>query len=163
MKRLTFAAPILIALLAAACGGGDDEPTPTYTVPGGVNTSLPRHLTGVSPEQASTVTNADLHIGEEQATAGICAGFDFRVGETMGDDPTERVTLFVGQEDVTDSTSLLVLTSDPPRGGTICYASPQPFEAGEVLATVRYSDSTDRQFIYNWTFTVAESAPSVTQ
>ena len=76
----------------------------------------------------------------------------------MGENPHERVTSVVGQEDVTDSAVWTVTASEPPTGGTICYASPQPFEPGEQVVTVRYSDSTDRQFIYNWTFTVAESA-----
>lgn len=156
MKRLTVAAVALIALAVAACGGGSEEATPTYTVPGGVNTSLPRHLVSVTPEQESTVANADLHIGEDPASGGICAGFDFTTGEGMGEDPTSRVSLFVVQEDVTGSATWQVTASQPPTGGTMCYAPPQPLEPGEVLATVRYSDSTDRQFIYNWTFTVSE-------
>lgn len=158
MKRLTLAVLLLISLIAAACGGGDDEPTPTYTVPGGINTSLPRHLTAVAPEPESTVTNANLHVGEQVASGGICASFDFTVGEGMGESPTEHVTLVVGLEDVTDSAVWTVTASEPPTGGTICYASPQPFDAAEQLVTVRYSDSTDRQFIYNWQFTIAESA-----
>lgn len=76
----------------------------------------------------------------------------------MGENPTERVTMVVGLEDVTGSAVWTVTASEPPTGGTICYASPQPLDASEQLVTVRYSDSTGRQFIYNWQFTVAESA-----
>ncbi len=154
-RLLVFAALLTAAMLIAACGGNDEEePTPTYTVPGGVNTSLPRHLTAVRPEQESTVTNEELQASE----GGICASFDFRAGETMGDDPTSRVTLIVGQEDVTGSASFVVTDDFPTSSGTICYVPPNPFSAEVHTVTVRYSDATDRQFIYNWTFTVVDSA-----
>jgi hypothetical protein len=154
VKRLTLIALALTALIAvSACGGDDDEVSPTPTPRRDVNTSLPRHLASVSPVQESTVTNQDI-----QAGGGICASFDFRVGETMGDDPTSRVKLLLDEEDVTESTSFVVTDDFPTSQGTICYDPTTPLEAGERTATVRYSDATDRQFIYNWTFTVADPA-----
>jgi hypothetical protein len=154
---------MLSLLAAAACGGGGEPtPTPTVTVPGGVNTSLPRHLTKVEPAAKSTVSNADLHIGEANATGGICATFDFTVADGMGDKPTDRVALFVNQENVTNSSTWQVTASQPPTSGTICYAAPQPFDEGEQLASVRYTEATERQFIYNWTFTVSNAAPRPT-
>lgn len=151
MNRLiTLAALTALVLVAASCGGDSEaEPTPTYTVPGGVNTSLPRHLSSVLPAQGSTVTWSQLLTG-----GGICATFAFQDGETMGDDPTARVSLILGTEDVTDSSEWVVTDDFPTSQGTICYEPPDVLPPGEEVATVRYSDATDRQFVYNWTFTV---------
>jgi hypothetical protein len=155
LRRLTLIAAAALALVAAACGSdGEEAPTPTYTVPGGVNTSLPRHLASVTPAQGSTVTWGQLLTG-----GGVCAAFDFRVGETMGEDPTVRVTLIVSEEDVTDSSEWVVTDDFPTSAGTICYEPPDPLPPGEQVVTVRYTDATDRQFVYNWTFTL-ESAES---
>jgi len=155
MNRLLLLTFALIAAGAVACGGGgSNTPTPTYTLPAGVNGSLPRHLTSVVPAQASTVSNADLHIGETNPTSGICATFDFTPGDGMGPSPTALVQLLVNQEDVTDSANWVITLSQPPTGGTICYAAPQPFDPGLQLITLNYSEVTDRRFTYSWSFTV---------
>lgn len=155
MKRLLVAALLLTVALLAACGG-DDGPTGTPTIPPGVNGSLPRHLAKVTPAQGSTVTNADLHIGEDPATGGICATFDFTAGDSMGDDPTSLVTMTIDREDVTSSASWVVTASFPPTGGTMCYASPQPFDEGaRPIVALLYSDVTGRRYAYSWDFTVS--------
>jgi hypothetical protein len=163
VNRLLVAVLVIVAACLAACGGGD-EATPTPTIPPGVNGSLPRHLTAVTPQQGSTVTNGDMHIGESPATGGVCASFDFTAGDGMGDDPTSRVTMTVNQEDVTASASWVITPSQPPTSGTMCYAAPQPFPEGTSIVTLLYSDSTDRQFFYSWDFTVAPAggSPSAT-
>lgn len=159
MNRLLIVPFALIIALAAACGGDDDGPTPTPSLNPGVNGSLPRHLTKVEPAQKSTVSNDDLHIGEDVATGGVCASFDFTAVEGMGDTPTDRVQMLVNQEDVTQSASWTVTASQPPTGGTMCYASPQPFPEGDQLITVNYSDATERRFTYSWQFTVLGENP----
>ena len=147
--------PLAIALiaLAAACGGGSEEVTPTPDL--GLGGSFPRHLTGVTPEHGATVTNADLHVGETDVQMGICADFSFGGGDGMGDDPTSLVTLFVGGEEVTDSSTWVVTASQPPTGGSICYTPPQPYN-GPIIANARWKETSDREFTYSWQFTVTD-------
>jgi hypothetical protein len=142
---------IVLIALAAACGGGS-EPTPTPDL--GLGGSFPRHLTAISPAHAASVTNADLHAGEtpgsQPSQDGICASFSFTGGDGMGDDPTSTVKLLVGGEDVTDSSTWVVTASQPPTNGTLCYRPPAPFATGSLIANVRYSEVSGRQFTYSW-------------
>lgn len=74
----------------------------------------------------------------------------------MGDDPTEKVKLSIQGEDVTDSASWTVTESLPPTGGVLCYVPPEPLSAGSLVANVRFSDVSGREYTYSWAFTVTE-------
>lgn len=150
-RGVLLALTALLLAVSLACGD-DDDATPSPTPDLGLGGSLPRHLTAVSPANGATLTNAELGAGE-----GACASFTFAVGgETMGDDPTSSVRLFVQGEDFTDSADFQVTASQPPTNGTICYSPEEPLPAGPVLMTVRYSEATGREFVYNWQFTLSE-------
>jgi hypothetical protein len=148
---MLFAAIGLIALIVAC--GDDDDSGATSTPP---VFQLPRHLQSVTPEPNAQVTNADLPIGEEDATEGVCAGFAFQEGEGMGDEPTSRVTMTLGGEPVTDSIVWVVTDDLPTSMGTGCYAPPVDLEPGAHEVVVHYSDSTDRQFEYTWQFEITD-------
>jgi hypothetical protein len=90
---------------------------------------------------------------DELAETGICAGFDFREGETMGDEPTTRVELFLNEEPVTDSGEWVVTDDLPTSSGTLCY-QPGGDVSGLQTVIVRWSDAKDRLFVYSWQFTV---------
>ena len=117
---------------------------------------LPVHLASVALAHASTVTNEELGVGTTDGATGVCVGFDFRDGEGMGDDPTGLVQLLLNEEDVSDSLAWVVTDDIPTSSGTGCYTPPEPIIAGIQNARVRYSDSTGREFVYAWRFSVAE-------
>lgn len=156
MRLLAIALFALLTVVAvSACGGDNDESVPSPTpevVPGGV---FPRHLTAVSPAHESTVTNAEIDPQSPDTTNHICASFDFRAGETMGDDPTSRVGMVINEENITDSAAWVVTDDLPTSSGTLCYAPPGGLE-GLQTVVLRWSDATDRQFVYSWQFTVAD-------
>jgi hypothetical protein len=151
IRALLLALTALLFAFTIACGD-DDDATPTPTPDNGLGASFPRHLTDVAPDNGASVTNADL-AAENQ---GICASLTFADGEGMGDDPTSLVKLFVQGEDVTGSAGWQVTTSEPSTGGTICYVPQQDLEPGPILANVRWSDVTGREFTYSWQFTVTD-------
>jgi hypothetical protein len=159
LNRVLSVGLLLIAVALAACGD-DDDATPTFTLPPGVNGSLPRHLSEVTPSPDAVVSNEDLHVGEMDPTAGICASFDFTSGDGMGEEPAELVQMIVNGEDITGSVSWVVTDSFPPTNGTMCYAPPEPLEEGLVIVTVNYSEVTDRKFTYSWAFTVSGATSS---
>jgi hypothetical protein len=74
----------------------------------------------------------------------------------MNPSPTARVRMLINQEDVTASATWSVTASEPPTGGQICYAPPQPLEPGVQIVTVNYSEVTERKFTYSWSFTVTD-------
>ena len=158
IRTLFVALTGLLLALTVACGGSDDgTPTPTPTRDAGIalGASFPKHLTGISPKNGASLTNAELSASPSPgASQGICATFTFSGGDGMGDDPTTLVKLFVGGEDVTGSSTWVVTGSAPPTGGTICYVPTQAFEPGTVLATARWSEVSAREFINSWQFTV---------
>jgi hypothetical protein len=156
MRAAFLLLAIVLIALAAACGSGS-EPTPTPDL--GLGGSFPKHLTSVTPANGSSVTNAELHAGEAPgprsgSQSGICASFTFAGGDGMGADPTSTVKLFVGGENVTDSSTWTVTTSAPPTGGTLCYTPPAPFVTGPLTVNVRYAEVSGRQYTYSWQFQV---------
>lgn len=154
IRSLLLALTGLLLAFTIACGGSDYA-TPTPTPDLGLGASFPKHLTGVSPENGSSVTNQQLRDGHgPPGTSGVCATFSFAGGDGMGDDPAKLVKLFIGGEDVTDSATWAVTGSAPPTNGTICYVPPQAFGAGPVLATARWSEVSGREYIHSWQFTV---------
>jgi hypothetical protein len=152
MRGLFLLALALLVGAGVACGDDDDtDATPT---PGIV--SLPRHLESITPEQNAAISNDDLPIGETGTETGICAGFNFREGETMGDDPTSLVAMLLDGEPVTDSLSWVVTDDFPTSLGTACYAPPVALEEGSHEVTVAYSDASERQFQFTWHFEITE-------
>lgn len=155
IRAVVLPLAIVLIALAAACGGGS-EPTPTPDL--GLGGSLPKHLTAVTPANAASVTNADLHAGEtpgaQPSQDGICATFSFSGGDGMGDDPTSTVKIVVQGEDVTDSSTWLLTASPPPTNGTLCYTPPASFPTGPLTVRVRYAEVTGRQYVYSWQFQI---------
>ena len=151
---MVLIAAIGLVTFATACGDDDDD--------GGDGTAtppvfqLPRHLNEVQPEPNARISNADLPIGQSDATEGICVGFAFQEGEGMGEDPTTRVTMHLDDEPVTDSLSWVVTDDFLTSLGTGCYAPPVVLDTGSHEVIVRYSDVTDRQFEYTWHFEITE-------
>lgn len=157
MRFLAFALITIIASLSiVACGdddGGGDVPTPSAAATVPVGGLFPQHLTSIAPENGATVTNEDLNVGDPDALESICAGFDFRVGETMGDQPLQRVQMFFNEENVTTSGTWIVTDDNPTSSGTMCYTPPAPLE-GLQTVVMRWSNATAREFVYSWQFTV---------
>jgi hypothetical protein len=153
MKKLAISLALVISLAVLAAGCGDDDeagPTASPTAPAGG--SLPVGLASVEPASGSSVTNDDIRAED----GGVCVGFSFQVGQGMGSDPVSAVSLTFNAEDVTSQLEWQVTADEPPSSGAGCYLPPEPLASGEQEATVRYTDSTGRGFIYTWRFQVSE-------
>lgn len=145
-----------LLLFAAACGGDDDrgridDPT-SVQITVGPAAQLPRGLTSVNPEHAAQVEATSLQAGVH---TGVCVTLALREGDGI-ESPQDVTTLTLNLEDISDSLVWTNTDDDPTSQATGCYSPPDPLDPGVYGATLRYTDKAQRNFIYNWQFTVTD-------
>jgi len=158
--RFLVTALAALGLILAACGDGSD-PAPTATATQGAGDfgpapDLSGHVTGISPEHAQRIAQAQTRTVDPGNPRGVCAEVNFEGLSGAG----LWFHMAVDAEIVTDKLIWIIDSQENPTRGRVCYDPEGGLEVGSHTAAVSVRDPNNLNAppreIVAWAFEVTE-------